>query len=415
MTNPQNSTTTVERANIYGTIRVGSVGGGGLFNVIKVTDELILGDSVGWDIVDLGGLNEGDKVMIIDFAGASRSGEIGNNPFSYVSGGKLFIYDIVIENRWGDIVRSDENGDYIYALIRSGEDRRIVPPLSLSPVFIGNAIRQAAISDNSSIYSNMGQKVWAAAQINGATLSDNGEDFKASNTGAKAGFAFVNGESFSLGLFAGFASRGYEQGGNKADASDIDFGFYSGFGIGQRINVGAFVGGAYQSINTKDAALDASFNAIVIKYGAKVEYSLGLISPFVAFESSIVNISDIDLGALTLEGGAWTRMTSQIGAKLERKVGKFALYVKPYLDLLLAGAKPQYSVKNKPANLEEGGEVENVSIDFNASKESGSAFGLGFGASLPVSGFFNVFANADIKMAGDYFGYQSNVGASFKF
>ena len=96
-----------------------------------------------------------------------------------------------------------------------------------------------------------------------------------------------------------------------------------------------------------------------------------------------------------------------MGEKIGRQVGKLSWYGKAYIDLLLAGAKPQYSVKPDVEG------AKSVTVDGTA--EGLASFGLGGGARLPVSGVVDVFAAVDIKVNTDFFGYQTNVGASFRF
>ena len=417
MTNIQNSSTTVDMASIYGTIRVG----GGFDNIIRVRNELVLGAGVDWNIVDLGGLSIGDEVMIIDFTGASRSGDIGAQSFSYESNGKLLSYDILVGNSGAGFARSGglESGDYVYAVIRGIDFTTIMSSISLSPVFIGNAIRQAAVSDNSPIYSNVNERVWVAGQFGGGSLSDDeAGNFDNSAAGAKAGFAFVSKADFSAGVFAGFASRSYKQGDNKATASDMDFGLYSGLGLGGNVNLAAFVGYGLQSINAKNAGDKADFDATIIKFGAKAEYSAGLISPFIGFEGAVVDVGDIDLKAdgegLKMDAATYTRLSSQIGAKIGRNVGGFSWFGKAYVDLLLAGAKPEYSVKPYYEN-DEAKTKAAKSRTIDSTEESAASFGLGAGLSIPVSGAVDIFASAETKMNADFFGYQGNIGASFKF
>ena len=273
---------------------------------------------------------------------------------------------------------------------------------SAKSVFIINAIRQSAISDNSPIYSNVKEKVWVLPQFSGGSLSDDDGAFKNSNAGVKGGFTFVEGKDFSAGAFAGFASRSYKQGDNKATASDMDFGFYGSYGL-KKVDLAGFVGYGLQSVKADGVEFDAN----VIKFGARAEYDAGSVSPFVGLEGAMVDIGDVDLGGATLEAASYTRLSSQLGAKISRQFGKLSWYGKAYIDLLLAGAKPEYSVKPDVEG------AKSVTVDGTA--ESVATFGLGGGVSLPVSNAVNVFAAVDIKLNSDYFGYQTNVGASFKF
>ena len=293
------------------------------------------------------------------------------------------------------------------------------PSNKLTQVFIANTIRQAAISDNSPIYSNVKERVWVAGQFSGGSLSDDLEGkFDSSVAGAKAGFAFVSGADFSAGAFAGFASRSYKQGDNKATASDMDFGLYGGLGLGGNVSLAAFVGYGLQSINAKNAGDKADFDATIIKFGFRAEYKAGLISPFIGFEGAVVDVGDIDLKAdgqgLKMDAVSYTRLSSQIGAKIGRNVGGFSWYGKAYVDLLLSGNKPEYSVKSYYEN-DEAKTKAAKSRTIDATEESAASFGLGAGLSIPVSAVVNIFASAETKLNADFFGYQGNIGASFKF
>ena len=81
---------------------------------------------------------------------------------------------------------------------------------------------------------------------------------------------------------------------------------------------------------------------------------------------------------------------------------------------MLAGNKPQYSVKPYYENDEvKTAAAKSKTID--ATEESAASFGLGAGLSIPVSGAVDIFASAETKLNADFFGYQGNIGASFKF
>jgi hypothetical protein len=275
-------------------------------------------------------------------------------------------------------------------------------------IFIANAIRASAISDNSSIYSNADEKAWVAVQINGGNLADDDlGDFKNSATGAKGGYRFFDKEGKTAGVFAGFGSRSYKQGDNKATAADIDFGAYASLSLEQKIGLAGFLGYGLQTVKVESGGASSEFDATVVKFGARAEISAGLISPFLGLEGAIVNTNDVNLGGATLEATAYTRLSSQIGVKIARQAGKLAWFGRAYIDLLLAGGKPEYNVKP---------DVEGaISQTIDGTEENAASFGLGAGASLPVSGSVDIFANADAKMNADYFGYQANVGAAFKF
>ena len=275
-------------------------------------------------------------------------------------------------------------------------------------VFIANTIKQAAISDNSAIYSNVKEKAWILPQASGGTLGDDDGDFNNSASGAKGGFTLVEGEDFSAGAFAGFASRSYKQDSNKATASDVDFGAYVGLGLGGNASLAGFVGYGLQSLKAESGGSHSDFDVTVVKFGAKAEYAAGLISPFFGLEGAVVSIGDdIDLGGAKLEATSYTRLSSQLGAKIGKQVGKLSWYGKAYIDLLLAGNKPEYTVK--PDAEDE----KSITVEWTA--ESMATFGLGGGARLPVSGVVDIFAAVDVKINPDFFGYQSNIGASFKF
>jgi hypothetical protein len=85
-----------------------------------------------------------------------------------------------------------------------------------------------------------------------------------------------------------------------------------------------------------------------------------------------------------------------------------------FVDFLFAGNKPEYSAKPHYEN-DEAKTKAAKSQTTEGTDEAAASFGLGIGASLPVSGSVDIFANADAKMNADYFGYQANVGAAFKF
>jgi predicted outer membrane repeat protein len=293
------------------------------------------------------------------------------------------------------------------------ELKRLPPPMptalfNISPIFIANAIRASAISDNSPIYSNIKDKVWLSAQASGGNLADedNG-NFGSSAAGAKTGYRVFGREGKTAGIFAGFSSRSYKQATNKATASDIDFGAYASFALDKKASLAGFLGYGLQNVKAEGGGSKAEFDAKVIKFGAKAEYEAGLISPFLSFEGAIVNNDDVNLGGADLEAAAYTRLSSQIGAKIGRQAGKLAWFGRAYIDLLLAGGRPEYNVKPDVDGA--------ISQTIDGTAENAASFGLGAGGALPVNNAVDIFANADIKLGDDYFGYQANIGASFKF
>ena len=417
ITNFSGGNITVDIAEIHGTIQISAGDYYSYYydngNKIKVTSKLILGSNPSWDIVGsyydfLSYLYDSYKLRIISLERDESEyyesdleiiyGENSGGERSYRQGDMLLTYDIVIVD---ERTTTAQNPMGVYATnFKLISLAPIITSSSLTGSFIANAIRQAAISDNSLIYSNVGEKVWVAGQFNGGTLADedNG-DFGNSDVGAKAGWTFVGGDGFSLGAFAGFASRAYKQGSNEATGTAMDFGLYGGFGLGGNVSLAGFAGYGLQSVKSDDV----DFDAAIIKFGFRAEYLAGLISPFVGFEGAMVNAGDIDLGGATLEAASYTRMAGQVGIK----IGRRSWYIKPYVDLLLAGNKPEYSVKSD----EEGAK----SMTVYGTEESAAAFGLGAGFSVPVSGAADIFAGGDIKMNAEYFGYQANVGVSFRF
>jgi hypothetical protein len=284
-------------------------------------------------------------------------------------------------------------------------------------IFIANAVRQSAISDNSPIYSNIKERVWVSPQASGGDLADadNG-NFGSSAAGAKTGFSFINGRNFSAGIFAGFAHRAYAQGESKATATDMDFGLYGGFGLGGKLSLSGFAGYGLQSVKVEGGGASSEFDATVVKFGARAEISAGLISPFLGFEGAIVNADEINLKSeiegesVKMDAASYSRMSSQLGIK----IGGENWHIKPYVDFLFAGNKPEYSAKPHYEN-DEAKTKAAKSQTIEGTDESPASFGLGIGATLPVSGSVDIFANADAKMNADYFGYQANVGAAFKF
>ena len=416
----QMSSISVSTLNITG----GAIemGDGGYISADKLTvnsDWLSITDKIG----------VGKTIFIIEILDNNISDEIITSTITTKSSDGR--YDTTIWFYKGNFSSADSSGLGIsrsadpYGILAYVESRSGIADLisgssiSLSPVFIGNAIRQAAISDNSPIYSNVNERVWVAGQFGGGSLSDDEVgNFDNSAAGAKAGFTFVSGSDFSAGVFAGFASRSYKQDNNKASASDMDFGLYSGLGLGGNVSLAAFVGYGLQSINAKNAGDKADFDATIIKFGAKAEYAAGLISPFIGFEGAVVDVGEIDMKAdgqgLKMDAVSYTRLSSQIGAKIGRNVGGFSWFGKAYVDLLLAGNKPQYSVKPYYENDEvKTAAAKSKTID--ATEESAASFGLGAGLSIPVSGAVDIFASAETKLNADFFGYQGNIGASFKF
>jgi predicted outer membrane repeat protein len=386
------------------------------FNEIAVSSAGILGISI--DFMSAKPLISAFYVGSFDIADGSAL-SVKTNGIAAIGTSASFVYS-------GDNMGSEfENmniiglGGYDYSLSLDNTKKvgfltlekvpQILPPtlFNISPIFIANAIRQAAISDNSPIYSNIKEQAWVAVQINGGNLADDDlGDFKNSAAGAKGGYRVFDKEGKTAGVFAGVGSRSYGQGGNKASATDMDFGAYGSLTLVQKVGLAGFLGFGLQSVKAEGGGASADFDATVVKFGARAEMSAGLISPFLGLEGAIVKTDDVNLGGATLEAGEYTRLSSQIGAKIARQAGKLAWYGRAYVDLLLAGAKPQYSVK--PDN-------DGARIPIDGTAENAASFGLGAGGSLPVSNAIDVFANADIKLGGDYFGYQTNIGGRVRF
>jgi predicted outer membrane repeat protein len=298
-------------------------------------------------------------------------------------------------------------------------DERISQSLDfLSPVFIANIIRASAISDNEAIYSNVKEDAWIAAQAGAGSLADKDyKNFKNSAAGAKAGWSVIKKNSFVGGIFIGFASRAYKQGNNKATANDIDFGAYGSFELLQNMTLDGFLGYGLQTVKAEGGA-KSEFDANVIKLGAKAEYDAGFIRHFIGFEGAMVNTGDIDLQVdetgETMDAASYARFSTQIGSKIIRQLGRATWFGQAYIDFLLAGGDPQYNAapyyKDDQARTH-----REKSRSINAASENPAYLGFGAGFSLPISTAVDVFANAQIKTNAHYFGYQSNVGAAFKF
>ena len=389
------------------------------FKELEISSVGILGISIDFAALMVGGRQLYLKNFIID-TGASLSVITLNGGLAEMGSSAAFVYaatpidaasfeymNVVGVGGYNYSLSLDETKHIGFLTIR-GFPPILPPSFNISPVFVANAIRQSAISDNSPIYSNIGKKAWLSAQAGGGSLADDDlVKFDSAAAGAKAGFAFFSGRDFSAGAFAGFASRSYKQGSNKATASDMDFGLYGSYALGKKANLAGFAGYGLQNVSLEGGGSNSEFDATVIKFGAKAEYSAGLISPFVGLEGAMLDVGDVDLGGGKLEAASYTRLSSQLGAKIGRQSGKLTWYGKAYVNLLLAGAKPQYNLKH---------DVEGAkSVGVDGTAENAASFGLGAGVSLPMSGAVDVFASADTRLNADYFGYRANVGVSFRF
>jgi predicted outer membrane repeat protein len=279
----------------------------------------------------------------------------------------------------------------------------------LNPVFIANSLRNAAESKNASqIMSNIEKDIWLGGGINGSTLKDKeNEDFKSTGYGISAGAKIYSNQKARLGVFAGFAGNNLEQGKNKADTTDIEFGLYSGY-FGEKINVKGLLGYGIQSISAKNDASNskADYDTSAIRAAAEVEYILGIIRPFIGLEGGYISNTEIKEKTNGTESGAikadsYIRVKGLLGIKVEENVNTFSLSGKLFVGSIVAGAKPEYTT--------------NADEKITATKEADLYFGLGAGIEVPLNDKVSAYVHGDINIGEDFLGYAANVGASYKF
>jgi hypothetical protein len=284
-------------------------------------------------------------------------------------------------------------------------------PVGMSGVFIANAIRQGAVSDNSQIYSNIKESVWAGGAINGSSLKDKDyKDFKNSGYGVQGGVKLFDNDKIVGGVFVSYNESSLEQDLEKADFNELGFGVYGGF-FGEKVDLKAVIGYGIQNTAAKNDIAKADFDSTAIKFGLEGEYKLSEFwKPFAEIAGGYVSNDKINekidgQTVSVIDADSYFRLSLSAGLKIERNEEWLSWYAKGYLGFLAAGANPEFS--QKPIN--------GRSKTIDATDESSIYVGLGIGVSIPINDKVSVFLNGDTNINTDMLNYRGNAGLSYRF
>jgi outer membrane protein OmpA-like peptidoglycan-associated protein len=272
---------------------------------------------------------------------------------------------------------------------------------------------------------NLWGELYIAGGQYGAYDNLNG-DFNYQSFGAKFGKDLEADENNFFGIYARLAKGVYEQGLDRADGIDIEFGAYKAIFSESKLehkfnaDIGVQFYEVKRNIKIENEIFEpqSSFNTYSLKINYESAYNnfnfaIGDIKPFIGARGAAIMNPEINEKNgngtdLRIESDYYIRFDILLGLQWNIEIDEWNPYFKFFIPFAAVGSRPKYKI-----NFQDTPQAKNM--DIWGAPDGIAGAGISAGTQYNLSDDLNAYLNLSADIDDNHFGYYASIGFITKF